>query len=395
VHTRLDFEDDEMKSPIFQEEMKDLVKLDTWPEPPSLLPNPLWWACCKWLYALDPADRNDSYKIYVKGKIWMLLVPVSLWVPWGVSGLAWLVYFSCAMSVQDEYLLFSYLARFKVFALVMYGVLPILCDWFRFYLSLTGGTVTIGADGDVSISVNAGGIRSDGLSLMADRCFITSHFLFYLVIAKYKWVRRQHFSGALPRVVWTGDKDSGDKEINAVILWDVCTTVIITLSLTLDLTYRVAAKYETAHSGGYFGQLGRLLLLGASDAARQEEVFYLEVYMVEMYTTMLGLFALPWLLLAIPGLGDMIHQMRPTGFDEAGGVKLRMTLQQMKRKQKRLAVAGLLSEQEETLLNTHLADKEQSLLSQAKSILPKKRLPSMKLSRKGNTHGKKSPGAAV
>ena len=32
----------------------------------------------------------------------------------------------------------------------------------------------------------AGGIRSDGLSLMADRCFITSHFLFYLVIAKYK-----------------------------------------------------------------------------------------------------------------------------------------------------------------------------------------------------------------
>ena len=35
------------------------------------------------------------------------------WVPWGVSGLAWLVYFSCAMSVQDEYLLFSYLARFK------------------------------------------------------------------------------------------------------------------------------------------------------------------------------------------------------------------------------------------------------------------------------------------
>ena len=72
----------------------------------------------------------------------------------------------------------------------------------------------------------------------------------------------------------------------------------------------------------------------------------------QMYTTIIGMFALPWLLLAIPGLGDMLHQMRPTGFDEAGGLQLVMTLQQMKRKQKKLAMAGRLSEQEQALLNS-------------------------------------------
>jgi len=53
--------------------------------------------------------------------------------------------------------------------------------------------------------------------------------------------------------------------------------------------------------------------------------------MVSLYTTLLGLFSIPWLVFAIPGVGALLHQMRPTGFDEAGGLKLEMTLQQVRR----------------------------------------------------------------
>ena len=55
--------------------------------------------------------------------------------------------------------------------------------------------------------------------------------------------------------------------------------------------------------------------------------------MVSLYTTLLGLFSIPWLVFAIPGVGALLHQMRPTGFDEAGGLKLEMTLQQVRRMQ--------------------------------------------------------------
>jgi hypothetical protein len=55
--------------------------------------------------------------------------------------------------------------------------------------------------------------------------------------------------------------------------------------------------------------------------------------MVSLYTTLLGLFSMPWLVFAIPGVGGLLHQMRPTGFDEAGGLKLQMNLQQARSEQ--------------------------------------------------------------
>ena len=61
---------------------------------------------------------------------------------------------------------------------------------------------------------------------------------------------------------------------------------------------------------------------------------------------------MPWIVFVIPGVGAIIHQMRSTGFDEAGGLKLQMTLQQMKRKQARLMNAELLSDEEANLFMT-------------------------------------------
>jgi hypothetical protein len=116
LNRRLDAEDDEIQSKPFREEMIELVKLENWPRPPPFCRNPLWWARCKILYALDPADRNDTYKLNVPGKKWMFFLPLLLWLPpyWvPVTGVAWLVYWCCIMTVDDEYQLFSFVLRFK------------------------------------------------------------------------------------------------------------------------------------------------------------------------------------------------------------------------------------------------------------------------------------------
>ena len=57
---------------------------------------------------------------------------------------------------------------------------------------------------------------------------------------------------------------------------------------------------------------------------------------LHMATIWLSLSALPWTILKIPVLGDLIHQMRPTAFDQRAGVRLLMNVPQMKRKQARM-----------------------------------------------------------
>ena len=51
--------------------------------------------------------------------------------------------------------------------------------------------------------------------------------------------------------------------------------------------------------------------------------------------TTLSVLAAPFVLWKIPVVGELIHQMRPTGFDEAGGLRLTMSLADMKTKHER------------------------------------------------------------
>ena len=49
-------------------------------------------------------------------------------------------------------------------------------------------------------------------------------------------------------------------------------------------------------------------------------------------------------------MGDLLHQLRATGYDEAGNVQLQMSLPQMKRKQQKMAARKMLSQEEVDLL---------------------------------------------
>ena len=44
----------------------------------------------------------------------MALLYLLLWLPFGISSLAWLIYLLCVLTVDDEYQLFTFLLRFKV-----------------------------------------------------------------------------------------------------------------------------------------------------------------------------------------------------------------------------------------------------------------------------------------
>ena len=56
--------------------------------------------------------------------------------------------------------------------------------------------------------------------------------------------------------------------------------------------------------------------------------------------TTLSVFSAPFVLWKLPGVGVLVHQMRPTGFDEAGGLRLLMSLSEMKKKHRRATDGG-------------------------------------------------------
>ena len=59
--------------------------------------------------------------------------------------------------------------------------------------------------------------------------------------------------------------------------------------------------------------------------------------------TTVSLLAAPFLLWKIPVVGELIHQMRPTGFDRGGGLRLTMSLADMKKKYERTQAASYRS----------------------------------------------------
>ena len=98
LNVRMDNEEDEITSVEFKKEMRELININNWPPPPPLWRNPLWWARCRILYALSPADRNSTYSSTVTVGRWMSLLYLLLWMPFGISGPAWLAAANVRMS---------------------------------------------------------------------------------------------------------------------------------------------------------------------------------------------------------------------------------------------------------------------------------------------------------
>ena len=378
-----------------KKQLAALVMPETWPLPPSRL-NVLAWLRARFLYGLFPADKNATYRKSIEP--WMSMLDLLFYMPYGIGTSTWLLYISIVLfTVDDLYQLFMCICSFRCFAFIFWGCIPILTDWFQMYIAFSGGdTLTHVLQEDHGVASNLrpnsllveGGPSTGVIDQFQDRVFILNWVLCWAVFAKYKWRRSQYLSLAAEPPVYTGDRDRGDKEPTALMAYDVLVTCAIALLSSLDLTYRIL---RLSGAQAYFVTLFNSIMMRPQEGTHLP--LAVDIYFAAL-TTFMGLSAGPFLAMLAPSLGELIHQMRATGFDAAGDPQLQMTLPQMKRKQQKLAARGMLNKIEsETLASGHDDESTTATLlnsarSKAGSARSKVRRPS---------YGKKvnaSPGPA-
>ena len=391
-----DLEETSGKASIrLKKQMAALVMPETWPLPPSRI-NVLAWLRARFLYGLFPADKNATYRKSIEP--WMSMIDLLFYLPYGIGTSTWLLYISIVLfTVDDLYQLFMCICSFRCFAFIFWGCIPILTDWFQMYVSFSGGdTLTHVLQKDHGVVSNLrpnsllveGGASTGVIDQFQDRVFLLNWVLCWAVFAKYKWKRARYLSHSAEPPVYTGDRDRGDKEPTALMAYDVLVTCAIALLSSLDLTYRIL---RLSGFQAYFVTLFNSIMMRPQEGTHLP--LAVDIYFAAL-TTFMGLSAGPFLAMLAPSLGELIHQMRATGFDAAGDPQLQMTLPQMKRKQQKLAARGMLNKIEsETLASGHDDESTTATLlnsarSKAGSARSKVRRPS---------YGKKvnaSPGPA-
>ena len=230
----------------------------------------------------------------------MLWVNLMLVCPLGVSTLSWLYMWLCVIGVRDEFVLFNYVMMFKTYAFVCCGLLGTFGTLLADHFVLSGGW----GHREAIVASRASSLI-DELWFILDALFVLNWLLCFVAYWRYRAVRRAHLDGE-PRICVTGDVEEAgsDWEQTYIMRYDLVATAVVLGLAAADLRLRVRVD------GG--------------DG--------MELHMVTIW---LSVSALPWSLLKIPVVGDLIHQMRPTAFDQRGGVRLLLTPPQMKRKQER------------------------------------------------------------
>ena len=283
----------------------------SWPLPPVLSKEGAYaWLRSRVLYALNPADRNLSYVLFRREDWWMLCVQCAFVAPFGLSTFAWLLLLAFLLPVPDEYQLFSYIASFKVYAFLLGGVLPVFADYLSFYLMLTmpnGALFAHDACARVAIST-----YQHAVSLL----FLCNWFGCWVVFARYKYVRRRHHVDGAPRLVQTGDRDTGDWEPTLAMKYDVAVTCIVLAAMGIDYALRVARSGNDSADGA--------VLDGCAVLSRR--------LWWQFLVKVLSFTAAPFVLFKLPGLGPLVHGLRPTGFDQSGSLRLDMTIDHARRK---------------------------------------------------------------
>jgi len=311
-----------------------------WPIPPPLS-RPFHLLRAKFLYAVCAADKSFCYGFFHSPctlLTWVILYAPPIFPLFPLTIALWFFYFLCVITVQDEFTLFNYIASFKTWCFVMCGVLPIFADFFLVYFHGVSAEAH-----DIDAHDRDYGLLS-WYGLVTSRAFIALWVVCWIVFARYRSIRSLHFgevaaatdekpqppagkgrdkqpvrernqqmlasakttedeSGiTIYNAVHTGDQDTGDREQTLLMKWDAVAILLHVL----------------------FGLLEVLI------APTRKELLF-EAFIC----TTLSVLAAPFVLWKIPVVGELIHQMRPTGFDEAGGLRLTMSLADMKTKHER------------------------------------------------------------
>jgi hypothetical protein len=285
-----------------------LFDLSTWPPAPSYCPNVLRTLRARVLYALFPADKSIWYIVQQPLAIFLMFLLVA---PFGISTVMWMLLL--LLIEKGEYQLVNWVLLFKSTNFLKFGLLPLFKNYFELYFRVTAGNCHVPGPLDTSANV-------------ANALFIGSWSLGWLAFGLYKHRRAQRAAelsdgytvgeGGLQGAVL-----ADDLLLTRMMIWDFIAFWLVILFGALDLVSRV--------DGATFSRLGSQLILffgggGAVDTLHTD--FF------ELLTCALGLTSMPFLLLKLPDVGQFLLRLFPTGYDQAGHLRLMMSIREMKKK---------------------------------------------------------------
>jgi len=302
----------------------------------------LRWLRARALYSMQPADRDWTYRW--KHARWMLVLPALLVLP-GVAGAAWLLYLATILFVDDPFSLLNAACRFKVWALIYWGLAPILYDHIFFYFLLTNPAAGAGSCAVEAEQLLLNHQLPPLLASLDLACFYLSNLLCFGLYLRHKLVLydrlpeeqrgrtmrwlvelfpslHERFARLSPRApLDTHEKGAATWEVTLLMRYDLAAVLGSALVQQLFLVFGILGLR------GFDALLGCLdfLAMGATvtntiPADRLPAVLHHRGYAVNA----LALLGAPFLLFKLPVVGEMIHMLRVTGFDLQGDVRLAM-----------------------------------------------------------------------
>lgn len=135
VLRRIDENEAEERHPLLISMREKSVDPTEWPEPPTYEANKLQWLRCKLLYSLCPADRDMSYALRHERSL--LILPLLLVCP-GIATFTWLLVIAVKLTVRrDPYQLLNGIWTYKLFLVLLWGLLPVIEGHVSHYALLT------------------------------------------------------------------------------------------------------------------------------------------------------------------------------------------------------------------------------------------------------------------
>ena len=284
-----------------------LFDLSTWPPAPPFCPNVLSTLRARVLYALFPADKSIWYIVQQPLAIFLMFLLVA---PFGISTVMWVLLL--LLIEKGEYQLVNWVLLFKSTNFLKFGLLPLFKNYFELYFRVTGGNCYVPDPLDATTNV-------------ASALFIGSWTLGWLAFGLYKHRRAQRAAEVsdgytVGKGGLQGAALTNDLLLTRLMIWDFIAFWLVILLGALDLVSRV--------DGAPFSSIGSqfILFFGGGTVDTLHTDFF------ELLSCVLGLTSMPFLLLKLPDVGQLFLRLFPTGYDQAGHLRLMMTIREMKRK---------------------------------------------------------------
>lgn len=336
---RIDANEEELTDPLINRMRESQLIPSNWPPAPKYEPgNRVEWLRARVLYAWCPADRDLAYA--QKHERWMLVVLLMFICP-GIANLVWVMLLTLLLlgkgllgflsggtcvNTNDPYQLLNGIWMFKIFAFFFWGILPIILDHASLFFVLTS------RESPASCAALARSFAPPFLQSVFDfgerveiACFCVSWVLCYALWRKAKWcIGRKQAGDDLG--LFTNDKDIDVRVLSMLFTYDFVVFAVFTLVQQVYLSAVVLGRPGVT---GFFNSLDHIgiqgLMLEPVPPELQGQYLYYRLYTVNL----MALTCFPHVLFKLPFIGELLHQVRLTGFDQAGQLHLQMTAADM------------------------------------------------------------------